>query len=346
MNRTKLYDRVLGSLATACIGDALGMPAEQRSPAEIEQMWGGWIRKFQAPPADSPYAEGRSAGQITDDASQMIALVETYLEEPERLTAQGVGRMLLRWSETQYFPRFAGPSTKRAIEALREGADAENLGRQGRLSTDGTTNGAAMRVAPAGLRHPGDLDAAIADAVTTCRPSHLTNIGVSGAAAVAAAVSGALVPGAGLFDVVSAARYGARQGQRIGSEVGRNVAGPSIERRIELAVAAAMTADDFTAAVRAVTDVVGSGLGMAEAVPAAIGILVAADGDPLLTCVGGANAGDDTDTVACIGGSIAGALRGFSAVPHDLYKDMVAVNELDLEGLAEAFVSVIAADVA
>lgn len=341
MNRTELYDRVLGSLATACIGDALGMPAEQRSPAEIQQMWGGWIREFHAPPADSPYAEGRSAGQITDDASQMIGLVETYIEEPDRLTAQGMGRMLLRWSETQYYPRFAGPSTKRAVEALREGGNAENLGREGRLSTDGTSNGAAMRVAPAGLRHPGDLDGAIADAVTTCRPSHLTNIGVSGAAAVAAAVSSALVPGIGLLGVVAAARYGARQGQRIGNEVGRDVAGPSIERRIELAVAAAMTADDFPAAIRAVTDVVGSGLGMAEAVPAAIGIVVAAGGDPFLTCVGGANAGDDTDTVACIGGSIAGALRGFSAVPKGLYQDVVAINKLDLEGLAESFVSVI-----
>lgn len=346
MNRTQLYDRVLGSLATACIGDALGMPTEQRSPAEIERLWGGWLHEFKAPPADSPYADGRSAGQITDDASQMICLVETYLEEPDRLTAQGMGRMLLRWSQTQYYPRFAGPSTKRAIEALRDGADAENLGMQGRLSTDGTTNGAAMRVAPAGLRHPGDLDAAIADAVTTCRPSHLTNIGVSGAAAVAAAVAAALVPGTGLLDVVAAARYGARQGQLIGSEVGRDVAGPSIERRIELAVTAAITADDFTTAVRAITDVVGSGLGMAEAVPAAIGIFVAADGDPLLTCVGGANAGDDTDTVACIGGSIAGALRGFSAVPQDLYKTVVAVNKLDLESLADAFVSVIAPDAA
>ena len=341
MNRTELYDRVLGSLATACIGDALGMPAEQRSPAEIQQIWGGWLREFHAPPADSPYAEGRSAGQITDDASQMMGLVETYIEEPDQLTAQGMGRMLLRWSQTQYYPRFAGPSTKRAVEALREGADAETLGSGGRLSTDGTSNGAAMRVAPAGLRHPGDLDAAIADAVTTCRPSHLTNIGVSGAAAVAAAVSSALIPGAGLLDVVAAARYGAREGHRIGSQVGRDVAGPSIERRIELAVTAAMTADNFPAAVRAVTDVVGSGLAMAEAVPAAIGILVAAGGDPFLTCVGGANCGDDTDTVACIGGSIAGALQGFTAVPQHLYDEVCAVNDLDLKALTDSFVAVI-----
>jgi len=341
MNRDHLYDRVLGSLATACIGDALGAPAEQRSPREIQRLWGGWLQDFQAPPEDSPYAEGRRPGQITDDASQMLALVQTYLDEPGELTAAGMGRMLLRWSETQYYPRFAGPSTKRAVEALRAGGNPETLGAEGRLCTDGTSNGAAMRVAPAGLRHPGDIRSAIADAVTTCRPSHLTNIGVSGAAATAAAVAAAMVPGARLSEVVSAARYGAREGERLGREHGRDVAGPSIERRIELAAAEALAADDFHSAVLAVTDVVGSGLGMAEAVPAALGIFVAADGDPLLTCVGGANAGDDTDTVACIAGSIAGAFRGFSHVPQDLYKQMLEANELDLETVATAFAGLI-----
>lgn len=337
MNRTDLYDRVLGSLAGACIGDALGAPSEQRSPAEIEQLWGGWLREFKDPPTDSPYAEGRKAGQITDDASQMIGLVDAYLQEPEGLTAAGVGQMLLRWSASEYYPRFAGPSTRRAVEALQAGGDPETIGSAGRLCTDGTSNGAAMRIAPVGLRHPGNPDAAISDALTTCRPSHLTNIGVSGAAAVAAAVSIAVVPGATLLEVIAASKYGAKEGYRLGTKHGRDVAGPSIERRIDLAVSAALSADDFAGAIRAITDVVGSGLAMSEAVPAALGILVAAEGDPFLACVGGANAGDDTDTIACISGSIAGALRGFSAIPRRLYDEVIKVNNLDLEGRADEF---------
>lgn len=341
MNHSDLFDRVLGSLATACIGDALGAPAEQRSPSEIEQLWGGWLHEFRAPPVDSPYAGGRKAGQITDDASQMIGLVDAYLAEPVGLTARGVASMLLHWSETEYYPRFAGPSTRRAVEGLQAGGDPQTLGATGRLCTDGTSNGAAMRVAPAGLRHPGDLDAAIADALTCCRPSHLTNIGVSGAAAVAAAVSTAVIPGATMLEVIAASRYGAREGHRLGAEHGRDVAGPSVARRIELAVSAALGSDDFPSAVRAITDVTGSGLSMSEAVPAALGILVAAEGDPFLTCVGGANAGDDTDTVACIAGSIAGAFRGFSAVPRNLYDEVLAVNHLELEQRAEDFTALV-----
>jgi ADP-ribosylglycohydrolase len=57
--------------------------------------------------------------------------------------------------------------------------------------------------------------------------------------------------------------------------------------------------------------------------------------------VGGANAGDDTDTVACIAGSIAGALRGFAAVPRHLYDEVVAVNSLELEQQAGAFAALV-----
>jgi len=341
VNATHLHDRILGCLATACIGDALGAPAEQRSPREIRELWGGPLREFKAPPGDSPYAEGRHAGQITDDSSQLLALVDTYLADQGILTAAGVGRMLLRWSETEYYPRFAGPSTARAVEALQAGADPELLGAQGRLCTDGTSNGAAMRVAPAGLRHPGDISAAVADAVTSCRPSHLTNIGVAAAAAGAAAVSVAVQPGSTVLGIVAAARAGAVEGERRGAEAGREVAGPSIARRIELAVGAAYQAEDFFGAVRSVTDVVGSGLGMAEAVPAALGIFVAAGGDPYLSCVGGANAGDDTDTVACIAGSIAGAYRGFTEVPRELYEELLQANDLDLESRAKAFADMV-----
>ncbi|MGI8721955.1 MAG: ADP-ribosylglycohydrolase family protein [Geodermatophilaceae bacterium] len=343
MNRAHLYDRVLGSLATACIGDALGAPAEQRSPREIVQLWGAPLCAFEAPPGDSPYAEGRQAGQITDDTSQMLGLVDTYLADGGTLTAAGMARMLLRWSETEYYPRFAGPNTVRAIERLRAGADPERLGAEGRLCTDGTSNGAAMRVAPVGLRYPGDVPAAVADALTNCRPSHLTNIGVAGAAAVAAAVAVAVQPDSTVRDVVAAGRAGAVEGHRVGGEEGRDVAGPSIARRIDLAVAAAYDGPDFLDAVRSVTDVVGSGLGMAEAVPAAFGIFVAAGGDPYLSCVGGANAGDDSDTVACIAGSIAGAFRGFQAVPSHLYQQLLAANDLDLETRAKAFVELVLA---
>src|SRR2546430_14461936 len=62
---------------------------------------------------------------------------------------------------------------------------------------------------------------------------------------------------------------------------------------------------------------VASGLPIPEAVPAAVGIFVAAGGDPMEAIAGGGNIGDDTHTVAIIAGSMAGALRGLAAGAQD-----------------------------
>jgi ADP-ribosylglycohydrolase len=78
-----------------------------------------------------------------------------------------------------------------------------------------------MRVAPAGLAHPGDPEAAVRDAFITCLPSHNTNLGVAGAAAIAAAVSVAMAPGSTLMEIIRAARWGAAEGERLGIEQGR-----------------------------------------------------------------------------------------------------------------------------
>jgi len=334
-------DRVLGSLAGACIGDAMGAPTERLTPVEIRARWGARVETFVDPPADGSYASGRHAGQLTDDSSQLIGLMDAYLQDGGVLTAEAMARTLIAWSRTEYFPRFAGPSTKRAIEALLAGADPRTQGAEGSQPSEGTTNGAAMRVAPAGLRHPGNLDAAIQDALTSCRPSHLTSIGVAGAAAIAAAVSAAVVEDASLLNVIAAARRGAALGAELGREHGRETTGPDVGQRIELAVATVIQCGSFDEAVTAITRTVGTGLSMVEAVPAAIGVFLAAEGDPFLACVGGTNAGDDADTVACMAGALAGAYRGFTAVPRELYDIVVKVNQLDLEGRARAFATLV-----
>ncbi|MCW5954865.1 MAG: ADP-ribosylglycohydrolase family protein, partial [Propionibacteriaceae bacterium] len=173
-----LEDRIHASFASAVIGDALGAPTEQRSIREIRTLFGGRVEDFQTPPSDSPYAKGRRAAQMTDDSSQMLMLAERFIAGGGEITAEDVAQMVLTWSENpEYFPHFAGPSTRRAISALRAGADPRTIGAEGRETTMGTSNGGAMRVAPAGLMNPGSIENAVRAAATTCRPSHFTNVG-------------------------------------------------------------------------------------------------------------------------------------------------------------------------
>ena len=332
---TRLEDKILGSLSAAVIGDALGAPTEQRSMEEIRRLFGGRVETFFAPPADSPYAKGRKAAQFTDDSSQMLMLAEAFVRGDGLVTARDVADMLITWSKNpDYFPHFAGPSTRRAIEALEQGADPDTIGAEGREATMGASNGGAMRIAPAGLVHPGDVEAAVRAAAVTCRPSHFTSIGVSGAGAIAAAVAVALRDDATVLDVVRASLQGAELGHRIGATEGREVAGAHVGRRIDLAVRIASTSPDLDTAIREIAETVGTGLHAAEAVPAAIGFFVAAAGDPWLAAVAAANAGDDSDTVGCMACSIAGAYSGFGAVPADKLAQVIAAHDLNLHPLA------------
>lgn len=332
---TQLEDKILGSLSSAVIADALGAPTEQRSINEIRKLFGGRVETFFAPPADSPYAKGRKAAQYTDDSSQMIMLAEAFVRGGGTITARDVADMVITWSKNpDYFPHFAGPSTRRAIAALEAGADPDTVGAEGREATMGASNGGAMRVAPAGLVHPGDVEGAVRAAAITCRPSHFTSIGVAGAGAIAAAVAVALRDDATVLDVVRASIAGAELGNEIGATEGREVAGALVSKRIELAVHIASTSRDLNAAISGIAGTVGAGLHSAEAIPAAIGFFVAAAGDPWWAAVAAANAGDDTDTVGCMASSIAGAYSGFGAVPQDKLQQVLTANNLDLRPLA------------
>ena len=81
---------------------------------------------------------------------------------------------------------------------------------------------------------------------------------------------------------------------------------------------------------------IGNSVAAADTTPTAIGLFVYAQGDPLESIVGGTNIGNDTDTIAAIAGSLAGALKGFQAVPADLYARFRAANlhEFDVDELA------------
>jgi ADP-ribosylglycohydrolase len=115
-------------------------------------------------------------------------------------------------------------------------------------------------------------------------------------------VAHALEVGADVYSVAQACLWGARFGAELGAREGRAVAGPSVARRIELAIEEALRAQGLEDALRHIEASVGNSVMTVESVPAAIGIFVVAGGDPLETVVGGTNIGNDTDTIAAMAG--------------------------------------------
>lgn len=80
MNRSELRQRLMGCLANALIGDAMGSATEGLTPQNIWQYFGGKVTRFYPPP-DAAFARGRKAGQLTDDTTQMLNMLEAVIED-------------------------------------------------------------------------------------------------------------------------------------------------------------------------------------------------------------------------------------------------------------------------
>jgi len=118
----KLYDKILGCLYEAAIGDALGAPTEGLSKSEIEKRYGGRITGF-VDGSDNAYSYGNLIGEITDDSSQMYEMAKAVVACDGNLTVEAAAKALVWWSENypKYYPRNAGATTSQVIGELKKG---------------------------------------------------------------------------------------------------------------------------------------------------------------------------------------------------------------------------------
>src|SRR5215217_6798661 len=118
----RLSQHILGSLATAAIGDAMGAATEQHTIPEIIEKFGGLLRDLRAPSPET-FSYGNLAGQITDDTSQMFALAQALIDTDGELTEEVWIKTLLHWSQTSPHKNQMGPTTRPLLEALAAGQD-------------------------------------------------------------------------------------------------------------------------------------------------------------------------------------------------------------------------------
>lgn len=333
MNKDFVYKHILGGLAGALIGDAMGSATETLTLEEIYLRFGGRVTDFLSP-GEGTFASGRKAGQITDDTSQMLNIIHAIIKNNGDLSVELVSNQLLEWaSNDELFRRFAGPTTRKAIELLRKGHDPYKTGIAEKMGM-GISNGAAMKIAPAGWLNPSDIDMAVEDAVILCIPTHNADVAFAGAGAVAAAIAESLNPDSNILTVLDAAMYGAKKGYEIGKKQSVVLRSPSIVSRIGLAAEIAIAHNDFYTTCEKLAETIGCGLPLLEAVPFAIGVFLASRGDPNLAILGAVNMGGDADTTATITGAITGSFAGITKFNQKTYLKVVEVNDYDLENIA------------
>ena len=336
-----LYEKIYGCLMGVGIGDAMGMPTEFLSLTQVREHFGE-VRAFEPAPPWHPLAH-LPAGNMTDDTEQTLSIAKMVIEKPD-FGVHDVADAILQWAEeiTADDLDKMGPSTNYALKRLRAGHDPHGTGLRG------NTNGAAMRIAPIGCIHPGRPQDVIKDVLKTCIPTHLTDVAVAGASAVAAGVSEALGADADLDSIIEAMLWGAKEGEeqareairistkgRIPWEVISSQVNPSLVERMKWAIELAEKTEGTLAQRRDVlARSIGTGVLMIETIPLAVGIFKMAKGDPYTAIMLATNAGGDADSISSIVGGICGAFKGASSFAEDLVCQFEQVNDVSLRDFA------------
>lgn len=320
------FKRALGALCGMAVGDALGMPTQSLARATIVDRYGPRITHFAPAPLDHPIAAGLPAGTITDDTEQALLLAHLLIESEGVPDPKEFAHRLILWEEDMRLRGsrdLLGPSTSRAIAELLSGTDISQSGRYG------TTNGAAMRIAPLGIATPlRDLTQLVDQVEAVNRISHNTGLAIAGAAAIAAAVS-AGIDGAS----ISEATIIAIEAAKLAANRGFWVAGADVATRIHWAVSVITSPDIQQDVADIIYTLIGTSLACQESIPAAFAVLAVHPDQPWKACQLAASLGGDTDTIAAMVGAIAGACSGVDEFPSSVVSTVLTNNRLDLDSL-------------
>lgn len=311
-----MTSRATATLTGLALGDALGMPSQSMSPADITRHY-GTITTLRDAVIEQPIAPGMAAGSVTDDTEQALLLAE--LITADRVTPMNLAGSLLAWEDSMIARGSAdllGPSTKMALAAVRGGADPATTGKTG------TTNGAAMRIAPVGIAHSlADIER-FADAVyETLSITHDTTNGWQSAFIVAAAVS-AGIDGASARESISQALDLTESVPTRGAWTPK--AGVLARSRAALdGLPGATELPDY------LRSVVGTSVEANESIPAALALCWAYGEEPMEALTTAANLGGDTDTIGAIAGAILGATGAeFGDIVGDLRLGDVCLDDV------------------
>jgi ADP-ribosylglycohydrolase len=294
--------RYEGSLLGLAIGDALGMPTEFMSLAEIHGRFG--------PEGVTDFEAGRwPAGHFTDDTQMTIALADGILSAGRGASVDAimseVTREFVAWNQSPVGGhRAPGGTCQRGCARLAASKPWREAG-------DGWSKGcgSAMRAAPLGLAWPGDYERIREAGIAQSLATHGHPCALAGSVAVGALVSMALedeTPDLMLERVIDLT-------EDISEEFVAHI--ERVPGALESAPEAAWA-------------LLGEAWVSEEAVAGALYCFMSTPDDYRATVLCGANTEGDSDSLACIAGAISGAYNGAEAIPAHWREGVERAQEL------------------
>ena len=311
---TELRKKVAGALYGMALGDAMGMPAELWGRQRARKFFGKKIEELMDGPSENDVAFNYKKGQFTDDTGQALVLLDSISSTDYVPDVKDIAIRMIDWAEKEnaWDNNILGPTSKVALANFRDGIEDTTV------TDKALSNGSAMRIPPIGCLFLPDEKQKIVDYVyEVSRATHTSDVTIAGAAMIAAGVSSAIVNTdfeKVVDDILSIEELGYNKGCETFS------ARLSERTKIGLEIAKQKYEDDdqFT---QKIYDVIGTGVGIIESVPAAISVAYYAK-DPNRCCLLCANMGGDTDTIGAMATAICGAYTGVDAIKKD-YIDLI-----------------------
>jgi len=304
----EVKDRFKGCILGAAVGDALGMPTEYITQAQLDTLYNGRVTTFQNPSKSHPCGHLK-AGQYTDDTQQIIVLGNSIVKNKGFNFldfAKDLGVWGNRCTTESDYDRFAGTTSLSAALEIYVGKDPNLTGKPR------ATCGAAMRIAPVGLFYSNDINKMQEVAKDAARITHCHSEAIASAVFVSGVIA-YLLNDKNHFEAVNSARslLNGDLGEKLDYVISKNSFKP-----------------------KEISKVIGTSEDVCETVPMALSCFLYSPENFEETVVQAANlVCGDTDSIACIAGAISGAYNGYSKIPQK-FKDNLE-NRLGLEKLSE-----------
>ena len=308
-----LFDKVLGCLLAAEIGDAMGAPAENKTYLEIIAQFGE-ITDF--------------SGSGTDDSALKHILCDAIERSRGYPDADAWAEAWMRKQEQFHSGLFWTPVMNTYWKLSAEGIAPREAGLGNMASSS-----SAMCISPMGMINAGNPRQAALETYELAGLIH-HNFARDGACSMAAAVAAAFAPGPTVDTVLAAA-----------IEFLPPRSAGLMRSYIEKTLALARDTGDYAAFREGYyAGQLLPGIAMPDAretVPVALALFLLAEGEPARAIRYGANFGRDADTIASMAGSLAGALHCANALPEAWVEKVRASGRRDQAALAVMLVETI-----
>ena len=298
----ELLHRYQGCIVGLAVGDALGHPAEFKSPAQIRTKYGpAGITDFEPAGSHPP-------GTYTDDTQMSLAVARALIGADDSASLYAaMGKEFVAWSKSPENNRSPGMTCMQGCARLAGGISPLEAG-----IVESKGCGSAMRAAPVALRYHGNIERIVEAAGNQSRLTHRHPTAI--AASIAVAVTTELA----LCNTSFGGIAWEEAGKRVVPE----------EWFLELLTATNGISEEFTAKllqVAAVLDLLpeaaypllGEGWVGEEAFAGAFYAFLRSPRDYRQIVLTAANAGGDADSIACIAGAFSGAFNGLHAIPEE-----------------------------